>query len=140
LLRLSGLGLALGHGWGKVSALAAGHGERLVDSVSAIGFPAPLVFAWAAALAEFVGGLCVALGLGTRIAAAFAGFTMLVAAFGRHQAHRHFLSWLGLAPVPEDTLKAWGNPELALVYLLAFVTIALLGPARFSLDARLGLK
>jgi putative oxidoreductase len=140
LLRLSGLGLAHGHGWGKVSGLAAGHGERLVDSVSAIGFPAPLVFAWAAALAEFVGGLCVALGLGTRIAAAFTGFTMLVAAFGRHQAHRHFLSWLGLAPVPEETLKAWGNPELALVYLLAFVTIALLGPGRFSLDARIGFK
>ena len=34
----------------------------------------------------------------------------------------------------------WGNPELALVYLLAFVTIALLGPGWFSLDARLGLK
>jgi len=48
------------------------------------------------------------------------------------------LARLGLAPVPEEALKAWGNPELALVYLLLFAAVALLGAGRFSIDARLG--
>jgi putative oxidoreductase len=140
ILRLVGLGLAMGHGWGKVSSLAAGQGDRLIQSVGALGFPAPGFFAWAAALSEFLGGICVALGLGTRVAAGFAGFTMLVAAFRRHHAFNHLLVQLGLMQASEETLKAWGNPELALVYLAAFVAIALIGAGRLSLDALLGRK
>lgn len=138
VLRLAGLGLALAHGWGKVAMLASGAGGRFVEAIAAMGFPAPAVFAWAAALAEFAGGLLVAVGLGTRLAAGFAAFTMLVAAFGRHHAHGQLLSWLGLAPVPAETLKAWGNPELALVYLAIFLALALVGPGRFSADRALG--
>jgi putative oxidoreductase len=140
LLRLSGLGLAVAHGWGKVVSLSAGGGERLIAGVAELGFPAPGLFAWAAALAEFLGGLCVALGLGTRIAAGFAAFTMFVAAFGRHKAHAHLAAALGLLDVSTDTLKAWGSPELALVYLAAFVSVALIGPGRFALDAMFGGK
>jgi len=138
ILRLVGLGLAVGHGWGKVASLAAGQGDRLIQSVGTLGFPAPAFFAWAAALSEFLGGICVALGLGTRVAAAFAGFTMFVAAFGRHRAFHQLLVQLGLMQASEETLKAWGNPELALVYLAAFVTLVLVGPGRLSLDALLG--
>ena len=140
LLRPAGLYLALGHGWGKIVALSGGQGDRFVEGVAGLGFPAPALFAWAAALSEFAGGICVALGLGTRVAAAFAGFTMLVAAFGRHHAHGHFLSWLGAAPASEETLKAWGNPELAVVYLLVFAAVALAGPGRFAVDDLLGRK
>ena len=135
VLRLAGLGLALAHGWGKVSAFAAGQGGRFIEGVANLGFPAPAVFALAAALAEFVGGLCVALGVATRVAAGFAAATMFVAAFVRHKTHGHLLSWLGVAPASEDTLKAWGNPELALVYLAVFVAITLLGPGRLALDS-----
>jgi putative oxidoreductase len=134
VLRLVGLGMAFGHGWGKIVALSAGRGDGFIGAVAGLGFPAPGLFAWAAALAEFVGGLCVALGLGTRVASGFAAFTMLVAAFGRHQAHRHLLVTLGLDRASEETIKAWGNPELALVYLVVFLTITVMGPGRLALD------
>src|SRR5262245_59423399 len=96
ILRLAGGGLALAHGWGKVVALAAGQGERLVAGVAELGFPAPGLFAWAAGLAEFAGGLLVVIGLATRVSAVFAAFTMFVAAFGRHKAHLHLLGLLGV--------------------------------------------
>jgi putative oxidoreductase len=134
LLRLSGVGMALAHGYGKVMALATGEGGRLIASVESMGFPLPGFFAWSAALAEFFGGLCVALGLGTRVAAAFAGFTMFVAAFVRHKAHLHFLVAVGAMRASEETVRSWGNPELALVYLLAFVTLVLTGGGRLSLE------
>lgn len=63
-----------GHGWQKISG-----GMTFEGSVARIGFPFPLFFAWCAALAEFAGGACIALGLFTRVAAFFAGFTMIVA-------------------------------------------------------------
>ena len=138
ILRLAGAGLALAHGWGKVVALSAGQGERQIAGVAELGFPAPGLFAWAAALAEFVGGLLVMIGLGTRVASAFAAFTMVVAAFGRHKAHLQLFAKLGLMQAGPDALKAWGNPELALVYLAIFLGITLLGPGRFALDAMIG--
>lgn len=134
LLRLTGLGMALAHGYGKVAALAAGDGDRFIAGVESLGFPLPALFAWSAALAEFLGGLCVALGLGTRVAAAFAAFTMFVAAFMRHHALQHLLVALGAMEASEETVRSWGNPELALVYLLAFATLVLTGGGRFSLE------
>jgi putative oxidoreductase len=134
VLRLAGLYLAIGHGWGKVTGLASGQG-RFLQGVTEMGFPLPLVFAWAAALSELAGGLMVALGFLTPWAAGFAAITMFVAAFVRHHAHGHLLSWLGIAPAGEDTLKGWGNPELSFVYLLVLVAVALVGPGRFSIDA-----
>jgi putative oxidoreductase len=139
ILRLAGVYLALGHGWGKVVGLASGQ-SRFVEGVAAMGFPAPLLFAWAAALAEFAGGLCVAFGLFTRWAAAFAACSMFVAAFVRHRALSQLLSWLGIVPASEEAVKAWGGPELALAYLLIMVGVALLGPGRLSIDAKLGRK
>ena len=134
LVRLSGLGMALAHGLGKVTALAAGEGDGFIAGVESLGFPLPGLFAWAAALAEFLGGLCVALGLGPRVAAASAGFTMFIAAFVRHHAHHHLLVAVGAMQVSKETARSWGNPELALLYLLVFATLVLTGGGRFSLD------
>jgi len=134
LLRLCGLFLALGHGWGKVSALATGHAGGFIAGVGGLGFPLPGLFAWAAALSEFAGGLCVALGVGTRVAAAFAAFTMGVAAFLRHHALQHLLVAVGAMQASEETRRSWGNPESALVFLLVFTTLVLAGGGRFALE------
>src|SRR5215470_3715942 len=138
LLRLGGLSLALVHGWGKVVALSSGEAAGFVSGVAALGFPLPGLFAWAAALSEFLGGLLVAIGLKARIAAVFAAFTMLVAAVVQHHAFGHLLAAAGWRSVPAETLKAWGNPELALLYLGLFVVVMLRGAGRLSLDGFLG--
>jgi putative oxidoreductase len=134
LLRLTGLGLALGHGWGKIASFATGGGERFFSGVEALGFPLPGVFAWAAALSEFGGGLLVALGLGTRVAASFAGFTMFVAAFLRHRFHQHLLVAVGLMDAAPEEVKKLGNPEMSLIYLMGFIALILMGGGRYSLD------
>lgn len=133
LLRLAGLGLALAHGLGKVTALAGGE-QRFVEGVARLGFPAPVAFAWAAALTELVGGLLVAAGLATRASAALAAFVVAVAAFLRHRALEQLAVGIGLTSVDPEVLERWGKPELALVYTLCFAAIALLGPGRISLD------
>lgn len=134
ILRLAGLYMAV-HGWGKVGMLTGGQADMLIGGVGKLGFPAPVVFAWAATLAEFAGGLLVAVGLFTRYAAAFTAFTMFVASFFQHHAPAQFLSWLGIAPLAEDVRKGYGNPELAFVYLLIFLAVVLVGPGALSVDA-----
>jgi putative oxidoreductase len=137
VLRLAGLGLALFHGWPKIVGLYAGT-SRFPETVAALGFPSPVAFAWMAALGELVGGLGVALGGLTLYSAIAAALPLLVAAFVRHHAHDHLLVMLRLRPQSADTLAAWGNPELALVYLLPIVAVGLLGPGRLSIDGMRG--
>lgn len=134
ILRLSGLGLALAHGWPKIQRFLPGQADPFVEGVAALGFPYPLVFAWAATLAELVGGSLIALGLLTRVAAGFAGITMFVAAFLRHRLAQQTLAFFGISPVSEEVLESWGNPERAALYLLIFVALTLMGGGRFSLD------
>jgi putative oxidoreductase len=137
LMRLGlGLGMALTHGLPKVQGLMSGD-TRFVEAVAQMGFPHPLLFAWLSALAELVGGACVALGLFTRWFAAASVFNMGVAAFLRHHAHRQLQGVLGLRTFPEEMLKAWGRPELALVYLLGFTAILLMGAGALSMDGLL---
>jgi len=113
---LMGSGIAW-HGYQKVFE---GHVKMLAQGVAAWGVPMPEVFAWAAALSEFVGGICVALGLGTRYAAGLIFITMTVAAFKAHAA---------------DPLQ---TKELALAYWTMSGALMLLGGGAYSLDARLG--
>jgi putative oxidoreductase len=79
---LAGSGIAT-HGFGKIFG---GHMEGFAQGVAQMGFPVPALFAWAAALSEFAGGICVAVGIGTRIAALFIFGTMSVALFLHHAA------------------------------------------------------
>ena len=55
VLRLSGLGLALAHGWPKIERLLSGQGAPFIEGVANLGFPYPTVFAWAATLARDAG-------------------------------------------------------------------------------------
>lgn len=112
LLRVAaGLLMAGLHGAGKVPP-----SEKLIAGVEGLGFPVPVVFAWAAGLAELVGGIFLAVGFLTRPAAFFLAFTMLVAAFGRHIA------------------DPWDVKELSVLYLGISLIFLTRGSGKFSVD------
>lgn len=118
-LRLGiGFGLFWLHGRAKLVSAAAyllsAQKWDFVNVVASLGFPAPAAFAAAAALAESVAALLLAVGLLTRPAGAAVAFTMAVA-ISFH-------------------VRAGQTPELALLYLLSAVSLALTGPGRYSLD------
>jgi putative oxidoreductase len=113
VLRLvAGFGLAFGHGLGKFPP-----SERFIESVSRLGFPEPTIFAWAAALSELVGGICLAAGLLTRPASLAIAFTMGTAAF-RSNAGEPFAS-----------------KEKALLYMTIAVCFLIAGAGRYAVDA-----
>lgn len=113
VLRLAmGSGIAC-HGYGKVF----GRGMAVfIQMVAGMGFPCPALFAWAAALTEFLGGLCVVVGLATRPMSCLLCISMSVAVFIYHSA------------VPLDVR------ELPLAYWVVSLALACTGPGRFSLD------
>jgi putative oxidoreductase len=122
LLRLTGLMIAIGHGMSKVIGEGRfGPPEQLVAGVTKMGFPVPTAFAWGAALAEFVGGILIAIGLATRPAALALTFNMAVAAFVAHRSDPLFMGG-GAAKEP------------ALLYLIPFAALVLTGAGRYSID------
>lgn len=80
ILRLfSGLSLAWLHGYPKLLIGTDGW-EVLGKSLGIFGFhTAPVIFGCMAMLAELVGGLCIAAGIGTKVAATAILLTMMVA-------------------------------------------------------------
>ena len=106
----AGLSLAFGHGLGKLPVSSG-----FIEGVGNLGFPIPLVFAWAAALSEFMGGLFLAAGFYTRTAAVFIGLTMATAGFIRHAA------------------DPFGTKEKALLFLAVAVLFFFTGPGKYSL-------
>lgn len=112
---IAGAGMAY-HGYGKA------FGEwmpKFVEGVAGMGFPMPSLFAWAAALSEFAGGILLAAGLGTRYAAGFIFITMSVAAFVAHAA------------------DPFQKKELAIAYWTIAGALMMTGGGRFSLDRKL---
>src|SRR5512140_3593752 len=75
LLRVVLGAIFVAHGFHKIS----GGMHEFVRAVARIGFPVPLLFAWASALTEFLGGMCVLVGLFTRWAALAIAIEMVVA-------------------------------------------------------------
>jgi putative oxidoreductase len=138
VLRLAGFYLAWGHGHGMFMSLMHGEADRFIGGVSSMGFPQPVLFAWLAASAEFLGGLLIFLGLCTRVAAAFVVINMAVAAFLKHHALEQLMAAVGLTAVSKETLEQWGKPEAAILYLLIALALVFTGPGRFSLDGRIG--
>lgn len=66
------------HGYGKLFGNAPGM-TAFTGMVGKLGFPLPGLFAYAAALSEFFGGIALLLGLYTEIFAGLIGIVMLVA-------------------------------------------------------------
>jgi putative oxidoreductase len=110
------------HGWDKVHSNGQwGLPEQLVQGVQSMGFPQPTLFAWMAALTEFLGGIFLALGLLTRPAALALTINMGVAAFVAHGKDPWY------APMER-------SKEMALLYLAPFLTLLLTGAGRISVD------
>ncbi len=130
--RLEAVGLAIArvatglllapHGWMKVTGGVSG----LAGGLAAKGLPAPTLLAWCAALAELVGGLLLALGLFARPAAIAVAATMTVA-------------WLTMHTGDIANIGTGKGPAFEYPFLLSLIAIAIAiaGPGRWSLDARL---
>lgn len=109
-----GLAFLLYHGAHKVAELASG-GSRFVDAVAALGFPAPLLFAWLAAGVQTVAAVLLLVGLASRLAALALAGTMFVALLE---------TW------PAGYLAS----EAALLYALLGALLAATGPGRLALE------
>ncbi|MDO8618182.1 MAG: DoxX family protein [Candidatus Uhrbacteria bacterium] len=106
------------HGWGKLFGDAPGM-EVFTGMVGRIGFFAPALFAYAAALSEFVGGIAVLLGIWTRWFSALIGIVMFVA----------------FVFVKKFAFPA-GDADFALLAIA--ITLTLTGPGMFSLARYFG--
>lgn len=125
IIRFSaGFMLAYFHGWDKfVSAMGyvfQGKEWGMVGFVGSLGFPLPGFFAVCAALAEFIGGLLMAVGLFTNYASAFVAFTMLVAVYNHARS-----DW---------------KIEGAAIYFVIALGFILMSPGKYSLDSWLRKK
>ncbi len=113
LLRLGFGGMMLTHGIPKMLQMLSG--DFSFGDPIGIGEPASLVLA---VLCEVIFPFLVIIGFKTRLSAIPVIITMAVAAFIVHAA---------------DPL---GTKEMALLYLFAFVAIALLGAGKYSIDKK----
>ena len=123
LTRLMLAAVFLFHGSQKLFGLFGGPGlDGFTGYLQSLNVPQPEIAAWAAALAEFAGGLSLLLGFGVRVFAIPLAFTMAVAAF---KVHGHAFS------VQNNGL------EYPLTLGVLSLALALTGAGRFSVDANL---
>lgn len=73
------------HGYGKLFGNAPGM-EMFTGMIGKMGFPAAGLFAYLAALSEFLGGIALILGVGVEFASVLLAIVMLVAFFGVKKA------------------------------------------------------
>lgn len=112
IIRVAVGAFMLTHGYPKLVRLFSGEEIRFADPFS-LG-PAPSLAL--AVFAEFFCSIFIVIGLGTRLAAIPLIVTMSVAAFVTHGA------------------DPFGRKELALLYLLFYVLLLLIGSRRYSMD------
>jgi len=123
ILRLA-VGVIIGaHGLQKIYGIWGGPGiENFSNFIGSLGFEPPLVWAWAAALSEAIGGMLLVLGILPRLSALSIAATMGVAIYKVH--------WNGL-------FASNGGFEYPLLILCACVAIIIAGAGRISVLDRL---
>ena len=109
-------------GWGKLSDI-----NKVVGFFTDLGIPAPALNAWFVSGLEFVGGLLLVLGLGSRLIALPLVFDMIVAY---------------IAADREALFSIISNPDkftgaAPYTFLFASLIVLILGPGKASLDALL---
>lgn len=114
-LRLAVGAIFIAHGRQKLFGGLAGFGQYL----ESLGVPLPGLFALLVALVEFLGGICLLLGLFTRWAALLIAIVMLVAILRVHLPHG---------------LTGADGFEFPLALLAAALSLALTGPQKLSLE------
>ena len=122
LLRLV-VGLAfVGHGTQKLFGWFGGYGPKGTGGFfAAQGYRAPVLMAVAAGLSETAGGTLLAFGLATPLAGAILATVMINA----------------IASVTFKRAFMFGS-ELEIAYLTIAVSLAAIGPGRFSIDRAIG--
>jgi putative oxidoreductase len=121
--------MILPHGLQKTLGLLGGYGFSGTMQFFTETMGIPWIFAFAAILAESVGGLMLILGLGARLASALVGITLFVAALTSHVQHGFFMNWFGQQ-------KGEGIEFFILALGLALIVI-LKGAGKFSVDRTL---
>jgi putative oxidoreductase len=120
----TGLSLFLHHGWEKNPAHWAQFMAHFPDPIGIGSHPSFLI----AFGSDFVCGILLTIGLGTRWAALYCFGNIFVA-----WAFVHHFAFLGKGPVPE-------HGELMVLYLVAMLTLLIAGPGAISLDRLLSRK
>ena len=119
--------LMAAHGAQKLFGWFGGYGVAAVAGMfQSLGFRPGRFFAITAALAEFAGGLLLALGLFGPVGPSLMLSVMIVAAVSVHLKNGVFATSNGI--------------EVPLLYGAAGAALALSGPGRFALDTLLGLE
>lgn len=120
-----GIGLVIAaHGAQKVFGIWEGPGiEGFAGMMKNMNFSPPVFWAWAASLAEFAGGILLALGILPRLSAASIAATMSVAVF--------FVHWKA------GLFASNGGFEYPLVLLLASISLVIAGGGKLSLFNKL---
>jgi len=110
------------HGLGKLGIVGPGNMAGFTSWLKSLGLPWPEVQARMAMLTELIGGVFIACGFGTRIAAFLCLIAMAVAATIGHKGGGYLV-----------TNNPPGN-EYALNLAMLMVVLILLGPGLYSLD------
>lgn len=114
ILRVGMAGLMLTHGIPKFMELIGGNTSVVGDPIGVGG----LISSILAVIAEFICPVLIIIGLKTRMATIPVIITMAIAAFMIH----------GADPI--------GTKEKALLYLVGFITIGLMGAGKISIDKK----
>lgn len=115
--------MLLGHGLGKFQKLFISGAEIKFPTILGL---SPTLCLTLTVIAEFFACLLIIIGYKTRLASLLVIITMLVAAFYIHAGDPFFMSG-----------SKGGSREPAIIYLIGFVALYLLGSGKYSIDDKL---